>query len=72
MLAKSKGFLTMDPHVISAKAQLALGVGLSATPLWVTWVQNVSMIAAMIAGIAGAILGIHGVYRIFVNRKPRE
>lgn len=72
MFEKSKGFLTMDPNVVSAKTQLAVGAGLAAAPLWVTYAQNISIVAAMIAGVCGAILGVHAVFRLFVGSKPPE
>lgn len=54
----------MDDRVL-AKAEAALGGVLFITPLWVTVVQDVSMIAGMIAAVAGAIIGVHAVYRLW-------
>lgn len=53
---------------LSPVPQLALGAGLMATPAWVQWAQNVSIIAGAVAAVCGAIVGIHAVWRLWRRR----
>lgn len=54
----------MDDRVL-AKTEAALGGVLFVTPLWVTVVQDVSLIAGMVAAVTGAIIGVHAVWRLW-------
>lgn len=52
-----------------AKLQIIAGSALAGTPIWVIMLQDVSLIAGAVAAICGAIVGVHGVYRLWRNRR---
>lgn len=49
----------------NAKTQITAGVALASTPLWVSILQNTTLIAGTVAAIGGAIITIFGVVRAY-------
>lgn len=49
---------------VQAKVEALGGSVLAATPLWLTYVQDFSVVCGAIASFFGAIVAIHGFYRI--------
>lgn len=54
----------MDSTATTAKLEAGIGAGLMTTPLWINWLQEVSVVAAAVTSICGAILGVHAVWRL--------
>ena len=52
-----------------AKVEAVTGVALAIAPLWVTYLNDVSVVLGFVASLCGAVIGMHGVYRL-VRRKP--
>lgn len=59
----------MEQTIGQVKLEAVVGAGLVTTPVWASFLQNVSLIASTIAAITGAIIGLHAVWRLWKRRR---
>lgn len=56
----------------TAKGEIVLGTGLISAPFWATVLHDVTLIGSAVAAICGAIIGVHGVYRLYVEWRRKH